>query len=122
VKIKVIENFQAFDEYRILMNILVVAGAGALSLVFAWFGGLVAVGCFVVAMVGSSIIERTRKTSMNSIEKNDMDVNARLLVIIKNGVKVKMMGEMAHERTELNTLKESYDGPRRTDFCRDPVA
>jgi hypothetical protein len=51
-----------------------------------------------------------RKMSMNSIEKNAMDVNARLLDIIKNGVKIKMMGEMAHARIELNTLEE-----RRTD-------
>ena len=56
-----------------------------------------------------------RKMSMNSIEKNAMDVNARLLDCIKNGVKVKMMGEMSHERTALNTLEESYDGVRRTD-------
>ena len=55
-----------------------------------------------------------RKMSMNSIEKNAMGVNARLLDCIKNGVKVKMMGEMSHERTALNTLEGSYDGPRRT--------
>ena len=56
VKIKVIENFQVFDEGCILINILIVACAFALSLVFAWFGGLVVVGCLVVSTVGSSII------------------------------------------------------------------
>lgn len=123
LKVKVIENYQAFDEYLLLVHQLILGLAFVLSICFAWYGGLVAFALFLGSCLSEKSCAFVRSSIQRVIEANDEVVNARLLDVIKNGVKIKVMGRTQQEASDLRVLEKTSDEFRMTDakmrFCRD---
>jgi len=115
LKIRVIEDFIAYDEQYILKNQVLIVVAAILVMIFAWFGGLVAIFLFLSSKVGVYMCERQRHKHTVEIEKNAAQINARLLDVIKNGVKIKIMDYFHFEQDKLRILEQKSDGPRAKD-------
>jgi len=122
-KVRLIEDFQAYDEHRLLVNTTVLALSIVLSFIFVWYGGVLAIGIFGLSEAAAKVFEVLRARLHRLIEDNAIQVNARLLDIIKNKTKIKIMGTTASEKLELQAIEESSDEDRLLDakfkFFRD---
>ncbi|CAB9521891.1 permease protein MsbA [Seminavis robusta] len=113
VKVNIIERFVEFDEHWIIVNIASIALAMILSLTFAWYGGLVALLCFALSMLVLVGVEHLRKPSVQILQEGSQQVNARLLDVIKNGVKIHIMKQLPHEQQALQSLEHATDVARQ---------
>lgn len=124
-KVKIIEDFQAYDHPWMLVDYIIVALAFVLTFVFTWYGSLVALAMLICSELGAAAIERMRIKFHDSLNRNSKQVDARLLDVIKNGVKIKVMDMAPQEHTSLWQLEEAIDEDRQKDatlrFFRDIV-
>ncbi|KAL3908016.1 MAG: hypothetical protein SGARI_003258, partial [Bacillariaceae sp.] len=115
VNVRVIEDFRSYDEHSILKTKVVIVVAGLLSMIAAWFGGLVAIVIFLFSELLVRCCEQRRQKYVEEMEKNAASVNARLLDVIKNGVKIKIADFFEYEQDKLTELELNSDEPRTRD-------
>lgn len=113
--IKLIEDFQAYDEPFIFANYIIIALAFVLIFVFTWYAGILTLVFLTFSELAKFMFTRIRRSGIDQIGVNDENVNARLLDVVKNGTKIKIMGTRASERDVLRQLETSSDAVRSKD-------
>jgi len=92
MKVRIIEDYTAYDEVYIFNSHVRIALALVLPLVFAWYGGLVVIALFTVANLVKMLNGRRHFPVLHDIEDNAVQVQAHVLDVIRNGVKINIMG------------------------------
>jgi len=92
MKVRIIEDYTAYDEVYIFNSHVRIALALVLPLVFAWYSGLVVIVLFTVANLVKMLYERRHFPVLHDIEDNAVQVQAHVLDVIRNGVKINIMG------------------------------
>lgn len=116
-KIRIIEDFVEHDECQFLINFASMVLCTAFCFVFAWYVGLLAAGLFLVVKFIELAFNKLRRPFLGTMEESYNQVNARLLDVIKNGVKVKVMGQSSYERQMLVEMEEASDEARSKEIA-----
>jgi ABC-type multidrug transport system fused ATPase/permease subunit len=123
VNVKLVEDYQAFDEHFVILYNTMIAVTLVLINCFTWYGGLVTISLYCLSEVSSAAIERARKSSFQQVEQNIDQVNARLMDDIKNSTMIQIMGTSYQEQQALFDLEHQADSARKVDaryrFTRD---
>uniref|UniRef100_A0A7S2HZM2 ABC transporter domain-containing protein n=1 Tax=Helicotheca tamesis TaxID=374047 RepID=A0A7S2HZM2_9STRA len=115
LKVQTVEQFKADYEHQIFYDTLVVAISFVLTFVFTWVGGLVATVSLLLATVIEHFFKFLRKDSIFAVEANKREKNARLLDVVKNGVRMKMMKMKESEHQALDNLHSQANDARKHD-------
>ena len=112
LKIRIIEDFVEHDEFQFLINFGLTTLCTAFSFVFAWYAGLLAAVLFFVFKLIEIAFNFFRQPFVDQIEDSYNNTNARLFDVVKNGVKVKVMGQSSYEHRALMEMEEASDAAR----------
>ena len=98
VNVKLVQDFQAYDEsFLIVYNVMLIFSL-LLLFFFTWYGALVAIAVLFTSEAWCAMVERFRKSVYTQVQQNTHRLNSRLLDVIKNGTVIKIMGTVSQEQ------------------------
>ncbi|CAB9516224.1 Cyclolysin secretion/processing ATP-binding protein CyaB [Seminavis robusta] len=115
IKVNLIEDYLAYESPLVHYSLTVLVLSLALTFVFLWYGGIIAVVMVIIPEISTRIFNIWREKCDLLVEENVAKVNSRLLDVVKNGVRIKIMGMQQHEEDALDKLQKESDDPRRQD-------
>lgn len=83
-----------------------------MTIIVSWYTGLVAIGTFFMAGTLQTVFDRARARHESAMNENEAAVNARLIDVIRNGAKVKLMNQVTFEQNALKNIEKAGEGPR----------
>ncbi|CAB9522276.1 Cyclolysin secretion/processing ATP-binding protein CyaB [Seminavis robusta] len=115
LKVNLIEDYLAYEAPLVHYSLTVLVLSLALTFLFLWYGGIIAVVMVIIPEISTRIFNIWREKCDLLVEANAAKVNARLLDVVKNGVRIKIMGMQKHEEDALDKLQKESDDPRQQD-------
>ena len=123
LKMKILEEYQAFDEPFIAIHCTIVIVGVLVVFILLWFGGVIVFAMFLISEACKMWMDHLRQPVHEAIETNSRQVNARFLDIMKNGTKIKIMATGSKEKEQLLQWEEQSDYAQHRDallkFCRE---
>lgn len=115
-KVEHVEHFLSHDEQWVFVNWATVFITLILVFVFTWQGGLIAVALFVLSQIFDQSLSKCRRKDIDAIDENTSMVSNRLVDVLKNKERVKLMDMSKDEKVALQQLERESDKARMRDM------